>query len=129
MELKVIPLYAGLLGLFYIYLSFKVIGLRRSTKVGVGDGGDSTLGKAIRVHGNFSEYIPISLILIGFLEINQTPLWIIHVLGGVLFFGRVLHHIGLSKSKGVSFGRYYGSLLTFIVLVISSIACVVKTFL
>lgn len=33
-------LYAGLLGLLLVVLSFRVIGFRRRSHVGIGDGGD-----------------------------------------------------------------------------------------
>lgn len=129
MELTVIPLYAGLLGLFYTFLSFRVIRLRRSEQIGVGDGGVSSLTKAMRVHGNFSEYVPFTLLLLAFLEVKGMQPWILHIFAATLIVSRMLHHFGLSKSKGVSFGRFYGALLTFVIMIVASIACIVKTFL
>ena len=48
------PIYAGLAVLFYVFLSIRVIGLRRSTRTSLGNGGHDSLEQAIRVHGNFS---------------------------------------------------------------------------
>jgi uncharacterized membrane protein YecN with MAPEG domain len=41
---KVIPIYAALLAFFYVYLSFRTIGMRRKAKISIGDGGDDRGG-------------------------------------------------------------------------------------
>ena len=46
---QVTALYAGLLGLMLIFLSWRVVRLRRGEKVGMGDGGNKELARAIRV--------------------------------------------------------------------------------
>ena len=122
MNITITALYASLLALVFIYLSFKVIGLRRSLKVGVGDGGEKLLTKAIRVHGNFSEYIPLALLLLACFEFNgANPLWV-HLLGATLLLGRFLHAAGLSNSIGATPPRVIGMILTFLVLLILSVA-------
>ncbi|WP_274620662.1 MAPEG family protein [Colwellia maritima] len=63
-NITITAFYASLLTLLYIGLSFNVIRLRFKLKVGVGDGGQEQLTKAIRIHGNFSEYMPLALILL-----------------------------------------------------------------
>ncbi len=71
----------------------------------------------MRAHANFIEYVPMALILLGLLELSglgATWLWIA---GGTLLLGRVLHAVGLSRSSGVSFGRFWGILLTWASLV------------
>lgn len=47
--LPVTCVYAGLHAIEYLYLTFKVIGKRRSGKVPHGDGGDKVLARRIRV--------------------------------------------------------------------------------
>jgi len=117
--------YAGLLGLLFIALSINVIKQRRSNKVGLGDGGVEPLAQAIRVHANFSEYLPIALVLMAIFELNSgSHLWL-HILGAALFVSRILHAIGLTRSKGVSKERITGMLLTFIVIVILSVANII----
>ena len=64
LDLTVTALYASLLALVFLGLSFNIIRLRRLLRVGVGDGGEKELSKAIRIHGNFSEYMPLALILL-----------------------------------------------------------------
>ncbi len=64
MVLPITAFYASLLGICYLYLSFLVIGARRRHQVGIGDGGHEDLSRLTRAHGNFSEYVPITLIMI-----------------------------------------------------------------
>lgn len=121
MSLTVTALYASLLALIFLYLSFRVIGLRRSLKVGLGDGGEDLLVKATRIHANFSEYIPLALILLACYEVSSAgSLWV-HVFGATLVVGRILHAIGLTKSVGISSPRIVGMSLTFLVLFILAI--------
>jgi len=53
--LKVIPFYAAILALLYVYLSARTIGFRRKSRVSIGDGGDQELLRAVRMHANFAD--------------------------------------------------------------------------
>jgi uncharacterized membrane protein YecN with MAPEG domain len=120
-SLSITGLYASFLGLLFIGLAFNIIRLRLQFKVGIGDGGNEALKKAIRVHGNFAEYIPMALLMLGIYEINGAgPLWL-HALGAVLFLGRVLHAIGLSKTSGVTKQRQIGMISLFIVFIVLAV--------
>ena len=120
-SLSITGLYASLLGLLCIGLAFNIIRLRLQFKVGSGDGGNEALEKAIRVHGNFVEYIPMALLMLGIYEINgASPFWL-HTLGAVLFLGRVLHAIGLSKTSGVTKQRQIGMISLFIVYIVLAV--------
>lgn len=121
MHLTFTPFYAGLLSLLYIFLSLRVILFRRKHKIGVGHGDERSLEKAIRVHGNFIEYVPLALFLVLTLELNGTEQIWLHLLGGTLVFGRMMHAIGLGKSTGVTAPRFVGTLLTFIVIIVAAI--------
>ena len=94
--ISVIPLYAALLGLIYIYLSVATLTRRKKILVALGDGGDKLLQKKMRAHGNFQEYVPISLILIGFAEYLGTASLFVHGLGVALLVGRISHAYGVS---------------------------------
>ncbi len=122
MSLTITALYASLLALIFLYLSFRVIGFRRRLKVGVGDGGEKALTKAIRVHGNFSEYVPLALILLGCYELSGANSLLVHLFGVTLLLGRLLHAVGLTKSIGVSKPRFIGMILTFLTLLLLAIA-------
>ncbi|MEM1088739.1 MAG: MAPEG family protein [Pseudomonadota bacterium] len=112
----VTALYAGALAILVIYLSFRVAMMRRAGGIGIGDGGNSSLSKAIRVQGNAVEYVPLALVLLLLLELNGAQPAMLHALGGTLVLARVLHAWGLSSTAGVSIGRLYGTMLTWIVI-------------
>jgi len=52
----IISIYAALLALFYVALSVRTLSMRRQLKIGIGDGGNNTMTRAMRVHANFAEY-------------------------------------------------------------------------
>lgn len=96
--LTVTPIYTALLALSLIPLAIKVIKLRWKLRVSLMDGGHDELKRAIRAHGNFTEYVPITLLLLAFSEINQAPMITLHILGSILILARFLHAYGLHTS-------------------------------
>lgn len=108
--------YTGLLGILYLFLSYRVVVLRRKEQVGIGDGNVEQLSRAIRTHANFTEYVPLCLILLAILNNYTANQLIIHICGAVLVISRVLHAIGLSKASGKTFGRFWGTLLTWLLI-------------
>lgn len=122
MELvPITAIYAGILGIGIIYLSFRVASKRLSNKVGLGDGGIDELMQAIRVQGNAVEYVPLALVLLLLLEMNGAHPAMLHSLGGALVAGRVLHAWGLSTSSGTSIGRLYGTMATWIMILSAAV--------
>ncbi len=89
--------YAGILALLYIYLAVRVIKTRVRTKTKLGDGNHPELANAIRAHGNFAEYVPLALILIGILNYQGLAPVLIHVMGCVLVLGRIIHAYSITK--------------------------------
>ena len=118
----VTALYTALLGLLVLFLAYRVVGVRRRHKIGLGSGGDAQLELAMRVHANAIEYVPIALLLIALLEINSTPRWMIHAFGGTLVLARLWHLRGFGGSSGVSRGRMYGTALTWLVIALAALA-------
>ncbi|MCK6508157.1 MAPEG family protein [Myxococcota bacterium] len=101
-------------------LGMRVIVLRWTRKVGLGDGQDKDLRRAIRVHGNFAEWVPLALLALVAAEARGAdPRWI-WALGGTLLLGRVGHAVGLSGGIGPSVGRSGGMVLTFSVLLVAA---------
>ena len=92
-------LYAGLLALLIIWLSFNVIKLRRAKKIRLGDGNDPEIQAAIRAQGNATEYIPIALVLLALLEFNHVHVMLLHLAGIALCIGRFLHAQGLLSNN------------------------------
>lgn len=113
MSLTIIPLYLAALTVVYLLLSFRVIGLRRSSKVALGSARDKALERAIRVHGNFNEYVPLAGLLLLVLEMQGTPVAVLHGLGAGLLVGRLLHAYGLAQVEEDFRFRVTGMLMTF----------------
>lgn len=118
--MTVTALYAGLLGLWFLVLSYRVV-QQRQTGIGLGDGGNEDMLRRIRGHANFAEYTPMCLILIGLAEYQGASSWLIHVLGGALLLARLLHGYAFAFTAQFQFGRFHGTLLTFIILLVSSL--------
>jgi uncharacterized membrane protein YecN with MAPEG domain len=112
---NVTALYAAALALILVVLSARVIAVRRRLRIAVGDAGDDMLARRIRAHGNFTEYVPLALILMLAGEVAGAPDWMLHVLGAALVVGRVTHAWSLSAHSIP--GRTIGMVLTFAVLV------------
>ena len=106
------PFYGGLLAILTVYLSFRVTFARRKAKVSIGDADDKYLIKAIRVHANSIEYIPLGIVLLVLLELQETLPWQMHLAGGALLFGRMLHAYGLGSTPQVVRARVWGMYLT-----------------
>lgn len=87
--------YAALLAGVIVWLSLRVIKLRRAHKVRLGGGGVPELEVAIRAQGNATEYIPVSLVLLALLELDGGPAILVHTGGIALLIGRLLHARGL----------------------------------
>ena len=120
----VTPFYAGLLAILYLALSWRVVQQRGHGEVSLGDGGDAALLRRIRGHGNFAEYTPFILLMMALLEIGgATSIYLLHGLGIALVVARVLHGIALSFTGSWKFGRFYGTLLTFILLLVCGLLC------
>jgi uncharacterized membrane protein YecN with MAPEG domain len=92
---KISVIYAVISALLNIYLSFEVIKTRRKYRISVGDGDNEELQTAQGAQSNAIEYLPITLILLFFLEYNGASNWIIHLAGIGLVTGRFIHAYGL----------------------------------
>jgi uncharacterized membrane protein YecN with MAPEG domain len=106
------PLYAALIALIFVVLSFRALLLRRRLGIAIGTGEDPLLARAIRVHSNFAEYVPIALILIFFVEIRTTANLLIHGLCIALIIGRIVHAYGVSQVEENYSFRVSGMVLT-----------------
>ncbi|MGH8283641.1 MAG: MAPEG family protein [Gammaproteobacteria bacterium] len=118
-------LYAGLLALLILALAVRVVWLRNVHHVGLGTGGNEILGRAIRVHGNAVEYLPIALLLMLCLELDHGPHWLLHACGIVLIAARLLHAFGVSHSAGRSFGRAAGAAGTMLVIAVLAVVNII----
>ncbi|GAM21294.1 hypothetical protein SAMD00019534_044690 [Acytostelium subglobosum LB1] len=141
--LPVTSSFAGVLGLFYVYLSLNVVRYRRGLKVSVGDGTAELMREmaksdnnkeidfkkykglvaAIRSHGNFAEFVPLQLVLAALLELQGVSSSKLTVLLGLFTVSRVIHpFFGMFKSNFVGWGRVLGTVVTFFTIAGSAMA-------
>jgi uncharacterized membrane protein YecN with MAPEG domain len=118
-------LWVGLHLFLLLVLSGLVSRQRRRHGVQLGDGGVPELIQAIRAFGNATEYAPLGLVAVVSLAVAGAPPFVVHIVGGLLFAGRVLHGFGLSRSPGLTFGRGAGMLLTWLAWAVGGAALLV----
>lgn len=118
----VTPLYAGILTLWFVVLSLRVVSVRRRG-ISFGDDGDIGVTRIVRAQANFAEYVPLALLMMGFLEVSRYSIHLLHALGITLVVARFFHGSALSFGWTRRFGRVAGSALTFTVLLIEAVLC------
>jgi len=121
--LSIIPLYAALLAVLYLSMTYAVIRNRYRLELSLGDGGDLRMNRLIRGHGNFAEYAPLSLLLLGFAEIAGSGAVTIHLGGGLLLCGRLFHAYAMMLTEQSLLARRYGMIMTLASIVIGIISC------
>ena len=121
-------LYAGILGLISIVLAFGVGSQRGATGVSIGLGDSEELLVANRRHGNFTEYVPLALILMGLLEMNGVSNMTIHIFGAILVISRICHPLGLRADVMTHPLRAVGAGGTALLTVVMSVWAIVMFF-
>jgi uncharacterized protein len=115
MTVPITAVYASLLAILYVVLSYRVAQRRIRFRVGLGTGQNTELERAVRIHGNFAEYVPFALLLLAFFETGGGPAWAVHAAGAGLLVARGLHALGLTQSSGRSTGRFGGVVATWLI--------------
>ncbi|OGQ79948.1 MAG: glutathione metabolism protein [Deltaproteobacteria bacterium RIFCSPLOWO2_12_FULL_60_19] len=121
MSVSIVPFYAALLAGLYLFLSLRVIGMRVRDRIGLGDAGNPKLQRAIRVQGNFSEYVPLAVILLAFVEMQQASPLLLHGLSLSLLIGRMIHAYGVSQEQEDYRLRVTGMILTFAAIAVAGL--------
>ncbi|MEX0297867.1 MAG: MAPEG family protein [Kordiimonas sp.] len=117
---------SSFLCLLLVYLSYGVSKERLRSKTDLGDGGDPALLRAIRAQGNLIEYAPMGLILIGLLETAQVQRELVIALAITFVVGRYMHGLMLGKIEGKNHYRFWGTVLTWLTLIIGAIVGLLK---
>lgn len=122
--MPITALYTGILAILFLALSARVVAVRG--RVSLGDGGDPEVLRRMRGHANFAEYVPLILLMMALLETQHLAAWQLHAMGASLVFARLVHGIALSFTRKWFFGRFAGSALTFVLLAVCGILCVMQ---
>ena len=113
----ILPVYAAFLAIFFVVHSIRTIRQRRKLKIGLGDAGNKDMQRAMRVHANFAEYVPLCLLMIYLVEQSGVYAWFVHALCLGLLVGRLSHAYGVSQQRENFRFRIAGMSLTFTVLI------------
>ena len=118
---------AGVLGLIFLVLTFRVVRLRVTGRVMLGEvcEGVPQMQATVRAHANFAEYVPLALLLIGGLEVSGASHLLLLGLALALIVARVMHPIGMARPAPNPF-RAGGALLTWGVIAVASLAAILR---
>jgi uncharacterized membrane protein YecN with MAPEG domain len=94
-SLPITSLTAAICGLMLVVLAI-MTGLQRTkTKTLLGNGTDDVLLRRIRTHGNFTETVPMALILMALAEYQGAGQTLVCIIAALLLCGRALHIVGI----------------------------------
>jgi len=122
---------ASALALEFVALSINVTRMRAKTKIGLGAGGEtsapfgqedkaSPLLVAIRNQAHFAEYVPISLLLLGLLELAGADRQVLLGLAGVLVLARLMIPLGMGR-PAPNIPRAGGNMLQWLMIVVAAV--------
>ena len=132
--LSITTTFAALFTIFYLFLSMRIGYLRGSPVMKLIFKMDkkvteNKLERNVRAHGNFSEYVPLFLILlflVEYLKIIQFKYLIMLCI--IFLYGRIAHAVCFAFFDYNPFLRISGMICTYLVLGILSILLLVTTF-
>lgn len=130
MQIPVTAACAALCGLLILMLAFRVSMLRLRLRVAIGDGGDPGLSRAIRVHANTVEFVPIFVLLALCYELYAGANAALIGLVGLFLVARLAFAVGFSLAA-VHPLRRLGAGLSYLTLLLMSVlllAAVVTAF-
>jgi uncharacterized protein len=106
-------LFIGIFVVLQIPLTVMVGYRRARTGIQFSDGGDQTLLRRMRAHGNYTETVPIALLAMAAAEVTGAPAWLLWAGGVSLLVGRITH-AAILMLKGWGLPRAIGMILTFL---------------
>jgi uncharacterized membrane protein YecN with MAPEG domain len=119
--MHIVSLYAGLLTLLFVVLSVRTLLMRRTLRISIGDAGNEAMLRAMRAHSNFAEYVPLSLLLLYFVEASGASPVLVHALGASVVAGRISHAYGVSQVKENYAFRVTGMAFTLTPLIVAAV--------
>lgn len=111
---RITALHAALLLALFLILTFRVFAARYRAQVMIGTGGDRRLERAVRVHANCAEYVPVFLVTLLAAELCGAAPWALHAAGFAMLAGRALHAAGMAPEPDIRPLRAAGMMLTLV---------------
>ncbi len=128
MPLEFTAIYASLLALLMIVLSTRVSVMRAKTDIPILHGDNIALAERIRQHANFTENVPMALILMGIVELSGADALWLNAIGATLLFSRIIHPFGVNADNNYRVARGMGALLTTVSVLISVVFILLNAF-
>jgi len=118
----------GVLAVAQVPLTILVSYMRGRTGVQFLDGGNETLLRRIRAHGNFIETVPITLLAMTCAELSGASPAVLWRGAICLLLGRAIHVFAALNVKGWGVPRIIAMVLTFYAMAGFGIACLRASF-
>lgn len=119
MPIEITGLYACALALIMIVLGARVSVMRAKTDIPLLHGDNIALVERIRQHANFTENVPMALILMGIVEASGGSVAWLHAIGATLLISRIVHPFGIKADDSNRAARGLGATLTVVSMLIS----------
>ena len=133
-SIPITSIFASIFTIFYLFLSFRVGYLRGSPVMKLifkmdKKISDLKLQRNVRAHGNFSEYVPLFLILLMLIETQGEVSFNFLLIICILFsYGRLAHAICFSFYDYNPFLRISGMICTYFSLLVFAIILFISLF-
>jgi len=133
LDLPITLITGSILTLCYVVLTMRVVFARVSNKVSLGTGpGAATIALGennapspllvpMRAHGNFAEYVPLSLVMMGLVEGHGGNKTMLMALAATLVVARLMHAVGIGMQAPNAM-RGGGVVLQMTVLIVLAVA-------
>lgn len=105
---------AAAAALLNVWLMIRIGAIRRSSRIGVGDGGNEALQRRMRAQANFIENTPIVLVLIAAIELAELGSWWLAPVAALYIFGRIARALGMDDGRW-AVGRTIGTILSMVI--------------
>ena len=124
--IPVTALFSAILFFLYYYLAKNVIQIRRNNKIAIGFAKNKELEQAIAAHSNFNQYVPLGLIMMACMELNNIHFSIIFLVGISFTFGRIIHAKSFLKKTMDLKQRVQGMKFTFWTMIVMAVLNIVS---
>lgn len=120
MPVAITGFYAALLAVIIIVLGAMIGPYRLKVGVSLLYGDDMSLVERVRRHANFTENVPLALILMALIELDGASAGLLHGLGIALVASRVVHPFGIHHDRIQHPARFVGAFGTLIVTLVAA---------
>ncbi len=124
LQFAVVGFYIGLNALILLWLTMGTIRLRGKYKISIGDGDNKHMFRIMRGHANAIENMGTVLLLMLIMAALGTPSIVLHGIGIVFTFARLIHAWHFIQEDAARWLRFYGTLLTLIVTLVLALTVI-----